>query len=408
MTNPARPHAATAALALALASGTAWAASGRVSGQVIDPDGRPIEGVEVVSGGARAVTDAGGLYAVDGVGTGSRAVVSFSKLGYATTYGAVEIPDTGDADGDGVPDRHDRCPASDRRPTVTVDGCDTGLGNRLVKGCTAMDVFLECGAHACKPWHLLGCLADPRFLRRVDDLTSKTLKRSIACVRDATLPLAEIGERSTLPRPSATLHRTLLPGGDAEVVDAASGGSVERAGFKVTFPPGSIRAQGPVKVTLTPLDAATPALGAFPGDFRALEHRREKAPLETWGALEVTLTRAGRRVSLDEAATIEVPLPLDSSLAAGERVPLWRFRPPAPSAAPSWTSSRRRRRRRPASRGAWTRTSSRPRWRRSTRSPASPTAASSPTSRASTRSAIYRSAGRSRSCSRSAGPTLRY
>ena len=327
MTSPAQSRTAMLAFALALASGFAWAAPGRVGGQVVDPDGRPLEGVEVGSGAARAVTDAGGLYVLDGVRTGSRVVVSFSKPGYATTYGTVEIPDAGDTDGDGVPDASDRCPVSDQRPSVTIDGCDTGLGNRLVGGCTAMDVFLDCSAHACRAWHLLGCIAEPRFLRRVDGLTWETLKRSIACARNATLPLAEAEEQSSLPRPSATLHRTLLPAEGATVVDAASGGTVERSGFAVTFPPGAIRAEGPVEVALAPLDVATPAIGAFPGDSGAVGHAHEKAPLETWGALQVTLTRAGRPVTLHGTATIEVPLPLDSSLAAGDRVPLWRFRP---------------------------------------------------------------------------------
>jgi hypothetical protein len=115
MTNPAYSRAAALALALALASGTAWAASGRVSGQVTQPDGRPIEGVEVASGDARARTDAGGLYTLEGVETGPRVVVSFSKAGHATTYGVVEVQASGDTDGDGVPDASDVCSASDRR-----------------------------------------------------------------------------------------------------------------------------------------------------------------------------------------------------------------------------------------------------------------------------------------------------
>ncbi len=330
MTNPARSRAAMAALALALAlsSGTAWAASGRVSGQVTGPDGRPIEGVLVTSGSARALTDAGGLYALGGVATGSRTVVSFSKAGYATTHGVVEIPAvTEDADGDGVPDAKDRCPMSDERPNVTIDGCDTGLGNGLRKGCTAMDVFLDCSTRVHKPWHLLGCLAEPRFLRRVDGLTWKTLKRSIACVRKATLPLAELEEQMALPTASATLHRTLLPGGAVKVLDAASGGSVVRDGFVATFPPGSIGATGKVEVTLTPLDVATPALGALPGDSRAIDSSLLDALLDPWGALELTLTQAGQPVSLANPATVEVPLPLSSPFVTESLIALWSFEP---------------------------------------------------------------------------------
>jgi len=168
MTNPSLSRASTLALAFALAGGTAWAASGRVSGQVADPDGRPIEGVEVVAGAARASTDAGGLYVLEGLDTGDRVVVSFAKAGYATTYGAVEVPES-DADGDGVPDANDRCPVSDQRPSVTIDGCDTGLGNGTLKGCTAMDVLLDCsGSQAAPParrWPTSSA-SDPRRRRR--------------------------------------------------------------------------------------------------------------------------------------------------------------------------------------------------------------------------------------------------
>ena len=342
MPNPSRSRAATLALALALASGTAWAASGRVSGQAVDPDGRPIEGVEVASGTARASTDAGGLYALEGVETGSRVVVSFAKAGYATTYGAVEVLASDDTDGDGVPDAKDRCPVSDQRPTVTIDGCDTGLGNGILKGCTAMDVLLDCSEHACgsrylpacskhkcQPRHLLGCLAQPRFLRRVDGLTWKTLKRAITCARHATLPLEELGQQPPSPSAEATLHATLLPGPAAYVLDAAAGGRVERDGYAVTFPAGSIAATGEVEVGLAPLDVAGPALRALPGDSRAIDSSLVETLVEPRGALLVTLTQKGEPVSLVDPGTlpaqIEVPLAPDPSLQPGALLALWSF-----------------------------------------------------------------------------------
>ena len=329
MTKPARSRASLPlALALALASGTAWAASGRVSGQVTDPHGRPIPGVEVACGGSHAQTDAGGLYTLRDTEAGARVVVSFSKAGHATTYGAVEIWAAGDTDGDGVADAEDGCPASDRRPTVTIDGCDTRLGNGILDSCTAMDVFLDCSEGASESWHLMGCLAEPDFLRRVDGLTWKTLRRAIACVRKATLPLEELDQRPALP--SATLHVTLLPDVATFVVDAAAGGRVERDGFAVTFPPGSIDAEGEVEVGLARLDV-TDALGALPGDSRAIDSSLEEVLVQPWVALQLTLSRGGLPVSLRDPdappAMVEAPLPASSPFEVGDRPALWSFDP---------------------------------------------------------------------------------
>jgi hypothetical protein len=219
------------ALVCALAGGPAWAAvSGRLSGQVTAPDGRPVAGVTVAAGRASALTDAGGLYALEGVPTGSRVVVSFSKAGAATTFGTVELP------------------PSRRRP----------------------------GPHA--------------------------------------------------PAPGATLHRTLLPTGVVRSIDPVPGGSVEVAGYRVTFPPGSIAACGPVDVALTPLDPAGPALGAFPGDFHARGRVGEDVRFETWGALDMALSQRGKPVRLAAPARIEILLPSSSPLAPGEHVPLFSFR----------------------------------------------------------------------------------
>jgi hypothetical protein len=326
-----RSRAATPALALALASGTAWAASGRVSGQVTQPDGRPIEGVEVACGEALAHTDAGGLYALEDVEAGGRVVVSFAKAGHATTYGAVAVPAAEDSDGDGVPDARDRCPASDLRPTVTIDGCDTGLGNGIRKGCSAMDVFLDCSEHVCKAWHLLGCLASPRFLRRVEGLTWKTLKRAIFCVREATLPLEELTERPALPSASATLHATLLPA-TVEVLDPAADSRIAKDGFAAEFPAGSMDADGAVEVEagLAPLLVPGPALPALPGDGRAIDTSLLDVLIEPWGALQVTLTQAGEPVSMVAPETHPVSLEFaiaDSRLGPDDNLGLWSFDP---------------------------------------------------------------------------------
>jgi len=45
-----------------------------------------------------------------------------------------------DADGDGVPNDEDHCPSSDLGPAIVIQGCDSGLVNRLLgNGCTLAD-----------------------------------------------------------------------------------------------------------------------------------------------------------------------------------------------------------------------------------------------------------------------------
>jgi hypothetical protein len=340
MTNQERRRAAIAAgvFACALVAGPAAAATGRVDGQVTDPEGRPLAGVAVSSGAAAAVTGPGGLYALEGVSAAPRVVVTFAKEGYATTYGAVELPGSDDADDDGIPDSRDKCPLSDRRPTVTIDGCDTGLGNRMLHGCTAMDVFLDCAedvsTHKGKPhsrcgrgkeWHLLGCLAEPRFLRRVDNLTWRTLKKAVLCVKKTRFPLEELEHRPQPESPVATLHRTLVPTGASRSVPAPFGATLAHRGSKVTVFPGSVPGTGNVDVAFTSPDTSGAELGTFPGDFRALERSQKEVLLETWGVVNVSVTQGGAPVSLASAAWVEILLPPGAPYGAGSRPALWFF-----------------------------------------------------------------------------------
>jgi len=70
----------------------------------------------------------------------------------------------GDSDGDGLPDSRDQCPASDRRPTVVIDGCDSGVENRLLEtGCTLADLFAA---------RALDAKNHGQFASRVSDLTN--------------------------------------------------------------------------------------------------------------------------------------------------------------------------------------------------------------------------------------------
>jgi hypothetical protein len=73
-----------------------------------------------------------------------------------------------DADGDGVFDGLDQCPASNLDPTVVVGGCDSGVGNVLAApGCTISDLVAGLaagarnhGAFVSRVAHLLGDLED--------------------------------------------------------------------------------------------------------------------------------------------------------------------------------------------------------------------------------------------------------
>ncbi len=75
-------------------------------------------------------------------------------------------PDIADADGDGIPDSIDSCPASNLTATIIIGGCDTGVDNQLFSdGCTMIDeiekcevgannhgAFVSCVAHLTKDW----------------------------------------------------------------------------------------------------------------------------------------------------------------------------------------------------------------------------------------------------------------
>ncbi|HEV8346764.1 MAG TPA: hypothetical protein VGQ16_09325, partial [Vicinamibacterales bacterium] len=54
-----------------------------------------------------------------------------------------------DADVDGLADNLDQCPASDRRPTVIIDGDNTAVANVMfTSGCTIADLVLAEAAGA--------------------------------------------------------------------------------------------------------------------------------------------------------------------------------------------------------------------------------------------------------------------
>jgi PA domain-containing protein len=64
------------------------------------------------------------------------------------------------SDQDGVPDGVDRCIASDIRPSVVIDDCDTGVTNVVQPdGCTVSDVVSQCAANAKNHGDYVSCVA---------------------------------------------------------------------------------------------------------------------------------------------------------------------------------------------------------------------------------------------------------
>jgi hypothetical protein len=65
-----------------------------------------------------------------------------------------------DVDGDGLPNAQDPCPASDRRATVDIAGCDSGVSNPLFPtSCTIADLVGECGRMAISHAKFVNCVS---------------------------------------------------------------------------------------------------------------------------------------------------------------------------------------------------------------------------------------------------------
>ena len=123
----------------------------------------------------------------------------------------------------------------------------------------------------------------------------------------------------------ATLTRTMLPSGATQPLDTSAPGTIAEEGFKVTFPAGSLNAPGTVTVEVSPVDVSTGELRASPGDFYGRARDGSRVLLETFSLMDVSINQNGQPVNLrpGATATLEFLLPADTSLAAGETVPLW-------------------------------------------------------------------------------------
>jgi len=70
-----------------------------------------------------------------------------------------------DSDGDLIPDPFDECPYSDLASNVIIDGCDSGVANRLLDGgCTVSDIIANAS---------LGAKNHGAFVSAVSKLTNE-------------------------------------------------------------------------------------------------------------------------------------------------------------------------------------------------------------------------------------------
>lgn len=127
----------------------------------------------------------------------------------------------------------------------------------------------------------------------------------------------------------ATLSKTLLKSGTVQTLDAAQGGTLAEAGFKVSFGPDSLTVvDGPsVQVVITPVDVSTAAIHGAPGEFAARTADGRLETLESFSMADFSLFQGSRKVNLKPGATadIELLLPANTSLQEDDSTPMWYF-----------------------------------------------------------------------------------
>jgi hypothetical protein len=99
-----------------------------------------------------------------------------------------------DADLDGIPDEVDCSPNSDRRPTIIIDGCDTGVPNTFFStgpnaGCTISDQIRKCAIDAGNHGGFVSCVSHLTNDLKKDGVISGSQKGAItSCAAKASLP----------------------------------------------------------------------------------------------------------------------------------------------------------------------------------------------------------------------------
>lgn len=95
-----------------------------------------------------------------------------------------------DTDGDRIPDDQDACPASDTRPTVIIDGCDSGVTNLFPEeGCTISDKITECAQGAKNHGKFVSCVAKlTNALKKAGIITGQQKGAIQSCAAQADIP----------------------------------------------------------------------------------------------------------------------------------------------------------------------------------------------------------------------------
>lgn len=94
------------------------------------------------------------------------------------------------SDADGVPDGADVCIGSDTRPTVVIDGCDSGVANPVFgNGCTISDLVADCAAGAANHGAFVSCVAHLTDQLKKEGVISGSGKGAIqSCAARANVP----------------------------------------------------------------------------------------------------------------------------------------------------------------------------------------------------------------------------
>ncbi len=301
------------AIALAALQGT----QGTIVGQVTDPSGLPLEGVNVNAGGVSTVTDAGGLYTLENVEQAERVVVTFTRDDLVTTYGVANLfaapADDGNTDSDSDSGSGSGSSGSSGHHTHRAGRMGRGrapIGDRRATVRSREIVSFSSQQQA------------GQYESFAQDHGSEDSESS-ASSSDSS----GSGGGMMMQPTSATVTKVMLPKGTPQTVDAGNGGTAEQDGFFVRFPAGAIDAAGDVQVTISPIDVSTPELGAFPGDFGGVSAGGDPVLLETFSLMDVEITQNGNPINLAPGTTAELEflLPAGTPLTAGQTIPLWFF-----------------------------------------------------------------------------------
>lgn len=143
----------------------------------------------IASFGGNPFQNTGRGVSVAGAGDVDRNGLSDLIIGSAAEEVLVATAVT-DIDLDGVHDEIDQCQHSDTRPTVVIDGCDSGVPNRLLpSGCSIADLIDACAATADGHGAFVSCVAQLMSdLQKADLLDGRSRGAIQRCAARASVP----------------------------------------------------------------------------------------------------------------------------------------------------------------------------------------------------------------------------